>query len=48
MKELTETQRDLVERIGVLHDRMGHRPAAGRITGLLLVAPEGELTFEDK
>jgi DNA-binding transcriptional regulator GbsR (MarR family) len=46
MRDLTEEQRDLIERIGVLHDRMGIRPAAGRILGLLLVSPEPELTFD--
>lgn len=47
MNPLNEGQADLVERIGVLHDRMGMRPAAGRILGLLIVAPEGELTFDE-
>jgi len=47
MKPLSESQRELVERIGVLHDQMGLRPAAGRIMGLLLVAEEGELTFDE-
>jgi DNA-binding transcriptional regulator GbsR (MarR family) len=46
MQSLTEEQRDLIERIGVLHDRMGIRPAAGRILGLLLVSPDPELTFD--
>jgi DNA-binding transcriptional regulator GbsR (MarR family) len=47
MKPLTEPQRDLVERIGVLHDQMGLRPAAGRVLGMLIVAEEGELTFDE-
>ncbi|MEM7416211.1 MAG: MarR family transcriptional regulator [Gemmatimonadota bacterium] len=47
MKPLDEAQLDLIERIGVLHDHMGKRPAAGRILGLLLVAPQAELTFEE-
>lgn len=47
MNPLTEDQSDLIERIGVLHDRMDLRPAAGRIIGLLLVTPEGELTFDE-
>jgi len=46
MPSLTEAQRDLIERFGVLHDRIGVRPAAGRILGLLLVSPEPELTFD--
>ena len=47
MESLSDSQRNLIERIGVLHDRMGMRPAAGRILGLLIVAPEGELTFDE-
>lgn len=43
---LTSRQRDLVERIGVVHDRFGLPPAAGRILGLLLVSPEPELSFD--
>jgi len=46
MTDLTEAQRDLIERFGVLHDRIGVRPAAGRILGLLLVSPDPELTFD--
>ena len=47
MLALTEKQRDLIERIGVLHDQTGHRPAEGRILGLLIVASEPELTFDE-
>ena len=47
MKPFTQEQRDLVERIGVLYDQSGMRPAAGRIEGLLIVAGEGELTFDE-
>jgi len=43
---ISSEQRDLVERIGVLHDRIGFPPAAGRVVGLLLVSPEPELTFD--
>lgn len=43
---LTDKQRDLVERIGVLHDRIGFPPATSRVLGLLLVTREPELTFE--
>lgn len=46
MLNLSTEQRDLVERIGVLHDQIGLRPAEGRIVGLLLVSPEPELTFD--
>ena len=47
MLPLTEKQLDLVERIGVLHDQTGLRPAEGRILGLLIVASEPELTFDE-
>ena len=47
MPRLSETQRDLIERIGILHDKMGMRPAEGRIVGLLIVSSEPELTFDE-
>ena len=47
MLPLNEKQRDLIERIGVLHDQTGFRPAEGRILGLLIVASEPELTFDE-
>lgn len=47
MLALAEKQRDLIERIGVLHDQTGLRPAEGRILGLLIVASEPELTFDE-
>jgi len=43
---LTQEQQDLIERIGVLHDRLGLSPAQGRIVGLLLVSPRPALTFD--
>jgi DNA-binding transcriptional regulator GbsR (MarR family) len=46
MPTLTDGQRDLIERIGVLHDQIGLRPASGRILGLLLASSEPELTFD--
>ena len=47
MLPLNDKQRDLIERIGVLHDQTGFRPAEGRILGLLIVASESELTFDE-
>jgi DNA-binding transcriptional regulator GbsR (MarR family) len=47
MLPLKEQQRDLIERIGVLHDQSGLRPAEGRILGLLIAASEPELTFDE-
>lgn len=44
---LTDEQMDLIERIGVLHDRLGFAPAPGRVLGLLLVSPRPELSFDE-
>lgn len=44
---LTEPQRRLIEKIGVVHDRFGLPPAAGRVLGLLLVCEQSELTFDE-
>jgi DNA-binding transcriptional regulator GbsR (MarR family) len=44
---LTEAEQDLIERIGVLHDELGHSPAPGRVVGLLLVSPRPSLTFDE-
>ena len=45
--ELSKQQIELVERIGVLHDRLGFSPAPGRVVGLLMVSLEPELTFDE-
>jgi DNA-binding transcriptional regulator GbsR (MarR family) len=47
MPKLREKQRQLVERVGVAHEREGLNPAAARILGMLLVADETEHTFEE-
>lgn len=47
MSKLRETQKQLVERVGVAHEREGLSPAAARILGMLLVADETEHTFEE-
>ena len=47
MPKLREKQRELVERVGVAHEREGLSPAAARILGLMLVADETEHTFEE-
>jgi hypothetical protein len=44
---LTAAHKDLIERIGVLHDRLGFAPAPGRVVGLMLVSPKPALTFEE-
>lgn len=43
---LSDVQKDLVERLGVAHERVGLPPAAARILALLLVSDEFELTFD--
>ncbi len=47
MSKLREKQKQLVERVGVAHEREGLSPAAARILGMLLVADETEHTFEE-
>lgn len=45
--QLSEAQKELVERLGVAQERMGISPAASRILALLTVANDPEITFED-
>lgn len=47
MGKLNEKQKQLVERVGVAHERDGLPPAVARILAMLLVADETEHTFED-
>jgi predicted transcriptional regulator len=44
---LTEKQKELIEKIGVIHDQNGMQPLMGRILGLLVVLEEAEATFDD-
>jgi DNA-binding transcriptional regulator GbsR (MarR family) len=44
---LTEKQKGLIEKIGIVTEREGMQPAAARIVGLLYVADKPELTFEE-
>lgn len=44
---LNEQQREIIEEIGVFHERKGMQPLIGRIIGLLLVTESGEATFEE-
>ncbi|MFQ5689247.1 MAG: GbsR/MarR family transcriptional regulator [Gemmatimonadota bacterium] len=46
-KKLTEKQCRLVERLGAYEEEIGMPPAAGRVLGLLLICPKGELTFDE-
>ncbi len=43
---LTEKQKELIERAGVVFERDGFSPVAARTLGLLVVSDETELTFE--
>lgn len=43
---LTEEQKVLIEKLGVFYEKSGLTPASSRIVGLLLVADEVELTFD--
>jgi DNA-binding transcriptional regulator GbsR (MarR family) len=44
---LTEKQKALIEKIGITTEREGMQPAAARIIGLLYVADNPELTFDE-
>jgi len=44
---LNERKRELIEKIGVFHERFGFQPVASRIYGLLLVSDQTELTFDE-
>ena len=46
-KVLKESQKQLIEKIGVYLEREGQSPAMARIQALLLVSDEVELTFEE-
>lgn len=45
--DLTEKQKDLIERMGVFMERQGMPPTEARISVLLLVADKTELTFDE-
>lgn len=44
--KLSEKQKNLIERLGVYHEKTGMPPAAGRIIALLTVSPKIELSFD--
>jgi DNA-binding transcriptional regulator GbsR (MarR family) len=45
--ELTQSQKELIERFGVFVERSGLTPVQARIIGLLMVCDTAELTFEE-
>jgi len=44
--QLTQTQRELIERMGVFYEQHGIAPIEGRIMSLLIVCDQPELTFD--
>lgn len=44
---LSEKQKEIIERVGVFHEKKGMQPVVGRVIGLLLVAEPAEATFDD-
>ncbi len=44
---ITEKQKELIEKLGVLCERDGMQPAAARIVALLLVSDVTDLTFDN-
>lgn len=42
-----ESQKDLVEYIGRIHEKEGYQPVAARIVGLLMVMDKEEYTFDE-
>lgn len=44
--ELTNEQKELIERLGVNSEKEGMPPAPSRVLALLMVSPEIELTFD--
>lgn len=44
---LTQEQRNLIEKMGVFQERTGMPPTEARVIALLLVADETEMTFEE-
>lgn len=44
---LNEQQKEIIEEIGVFHEKKGMQPLIGRIIGLLLVTESGEATFDE-
>lgn len=45
--KLTEKQRELVEKFGVIEEQMGIAPAPARVNALLTIADTPELTFDE-
>lgn len=44
--ELTEKQKELIEKLGVINEKSGSSPAAARIQSLLIISDDTALTFD--
>jgi DNA-binding transcriptional regulator GbsR (MarR family) len=44
---INKAQLELIEKMGVVHERAGMQPAAARIMALLLISDRTELTFDE-
>ncbi|WP_181303982.1 MarR family transcriptional regulator [Rufibacter sp. XAAS-G3-1] len=47
MAQLTQEQRQLIEKMGIYHEQQGFPPVTGRIMGLLYVSDRPHLSFEE-
>lgn len=47
MAELTQEQKQLIEKVGIYHEQQGFPPVTGRIMGLLYVSDQPYLSFEE-
>jgi DNA-binding transcriptional regulator GbsR (MarR family) len=45
--KINKSQLELIEKIGVVHERSGMQPAAARILALLVISDRTELTFDE-
>jgi DNA-binding transcriptional regulator GbsR (MarR family) len=45
--ELTQEQKQLIEKMGIYHEQQGFPPVTGRIMGLLYVSDRPHLSFEE-
>jgi len=45
--KITKAQQELIEKMGVVHERSGIQPAAARIIALLMISDRTELTFDE-
>ncbi len=47
MKTLDKNKKELVEKIGVVYEKAGHTPMAGRIAGVLFLAEPPFMSFDE-